>query len=157
MQIFVQTPSRRTLPLEVSTADSVDNPKIKIQDREGIPSNDQSLIFAGKQLEDGKAPLADYKIQKECMIQVGLRLKGGGRKMLINLKKVTGNSSLEVEPSDSIDYIKQLIRENEGIPIRNQRLIFMGTELEKGRALFDYNIQNESTIYFFVVGSGGGD
>ena len=141
----------------VRRTDSVDNLKIKIQDREGIPSNDQSLIFAGKQLEDGIAPLADYKIQKECMIQVGLRLKGGGRKMLINLKKVTGNSSLEIETSDSIDYIKQLIRENEGIPIRNQRLIFMGTELEKGRALFDYNIQNESTIYFFVVGSGGGD
>jgi ubiquitin C len=123
MQIFVKTLTGKTATIDVEGTDSIASLKEKLREKEGIPCSHQRLVFAGKVLEDGRT-ISDYNIRKECTIHLLLRLIGG---MQIFVKTLTGKTmAVNVEGTQTIADLKEKIREKEGIPADQQRLVFAG-------------------------------
>ena len=146
--IFVKTITLKTIPLEVEPSDTIEYLKIKIQEKEGIPSEQQCLLFAGKRLEDDRK-LSDYNIQKESILHLERASLPEYMRIFVNTHEGR-NITFGVNSCGTIEHVKNKIREKLKIPSEQQCLWFARKKLENGRTLSDYDIQRGSTLHLEV-------
>ena len=166
MQIFVRNLKGKTLVLRVRHSDLIKTVKHMIYLRDGVPQQEQRLIFSGKQLENNRT-LADYNIQQANTLHLVMRLysKLGrvkitdleykmktnttvGASMIIYVKTLMEETlTFRIRNNEKIEQVKSRIEELKGVPVSMQTLIFSGGETENNWKIFEYGIWNRDCLH----------
>ena len=144
-EVFLKTLTDRTITLQVSSGDTILEMKIQIQERVGIPVDQQRIIFAGKQLED-KGTVGGYNIQKESTLHLVLRLRGTPWNGIIVKDHLGRSFHVAVEPWDTIGIVKLKIQQKKGISPEQQQLKCGGKYLQDASTLSQNQIYTGYSI-----------
>ena len=148
-QLFVRNLAGKTITLDVGARDTIKNVKSMIESREGIPPEQQRLVFKGRQL--CKGVLSKHGIQNDATLELSLCLCGG-EAMEVFIKTTTGRTIIvQVDKDTTVLELKEKIYRQNGFPVEQQKLIFVGMILEDKLTMADYNIQKATTLHLVII------
>jgi len=140
MKIHVKHWNGTTTTLDVKPDDTIDDIKTTVEEKLEIPKEQQRLTFEGKPLRKNKKTLEEYKIKNQDTLIL--------EPMQVNVKTPDGKTlTFNVEPTDTIEDVKDKVEEEIGMPVPDQRILFDGEELKDTPTLEDYNIKNGDTLF----------
>jgi len=144
IQIVAKTVDGDSITLKTLPSDTVEKLKLKLQEKEGIPVDQQRILFSGKQLEDNRT-LAEYNVQEGSIVHVAT--KPSIHEILVFIKFTAKTIPLMVLPSDLVESLKKKIEQRDSnIPVARQKLALEGKVLEEGHTLAEYEIKRESSL-----------
>jgi len=152
-QFLVKLLSGKTIVSSLSPEKTVRHVKEEIFEKENIAVDQQRLVFMGKQLEDN-ATLASYQVTDGACIHLVLRLRGGGGEAgegQFLVKLLSGKTIVSsLSPEKTVRHVKEEIFEKENIAVDQQRLVFMGKQLEDNATLASYQVTDGACIHLVL-------